>query len=46
MKEHKCVICKNRFIGWGNNAEPVKKGICCNDCNFEKIIPARIGGLV
>lgn len=41
-----CCICGKKFIGWGNNPEPVKKfGECCNDCNSNVVIPARISKL-
>ena len=23
-----------KFIGYGNNAEPLKEGICCDGCNI------------
>lgn len=39
---NKCVICKQRFDGHGNNAEPVAKGLCCDTCNMSKVIPARL----
>ena len=29
-----CVICKKSVKGYGNNAEPIKKGICCDICNI------------
>jgi hypothetical protein len=38
----KCVICKEKLMGFGNNAEPVRKGICCDDCNREMVIPVRL----
>lgn len=45
----KCCICKEDIAvhpsGWdqGNNAEPVvRKGRCCDKCNAEKVIPARL----
>ena len=43
----KCVLCKKEIPPqgtWkeGNNAEPVAKGRCCNDCNMTKVVPARI----
>ena len=45
-----CCICKQPIEGYGNNAEPVCKGTCCDRCNREKVIPARInkirGGLI
>ena len=42
---HKCVICGKDFDGWGNNAWPVKDGICCDECNQEEVIPARLAQL-
>jgi hypothetical protein len=43
----KCCICKKEIPvvnGWdeGNNAEPVKKGRCCDECNEQHVIPARL----
>ena len=40
----KCVLCKKEFEGYGNNAEPIKKGKCCDACN-EIVIMARIVNL-
>ena len=38
-----CSICKyNKILGFGNNAQPINNGICCNWCNSEFVIPARI----
>jgi hypothetical protein len=43
----KCCLC-NKEIGvkggWkhGNNAEPIKSGRCCDDCDKTKVIPIRI----
>lgn len=42
LEHHKCIICGNEFDGYGNNAEPVKHGVCCDRCNQEKVIPARL----
>lgn len=37
-----CVICKNKFVGFGNNPRPLKeRGRCCDDCN-SLVIQARI----
>ena len=44
-EKHKCILCGKEFDGWGNNAWPIKDGICCDDCNAEKVIPARIAKL-
>lgn len=41
-EKHKCVICGHDFEGYGNNAWPIKDGICCDECNTEKVIPARL----
>ena len=38
----KCIICNTQIKGWGNNANPVQNGRCCNDCNTEVVIPYRI----
>lgn len=45
-----CVICDREIPvehGWdgGHNAEPVRKGRCCTECNVLVVIPARIQGL-
>ena len=41
-----CVICKEEFTGWGNNPAPIKdEGECCDTCDNEKVIPARIEGM-
>jgi len=37
----KCVICGKKIDGYGNNAMPLKKGRCCDECNITKVIPAR-----
>lgn len=37
-----CVICGKEYDGYGNNAQPVKDGKCCDKCNQEVVIPARI----
>lgn len=38
----KCVLCKKKFVGWGNNPAPLaKSGKCCDNCNV-KVIIARL----
>jgi len=37
-----CTLCGNQFKGYGNNTQPLIEGICCNKCNNEKVIPARL----
>jgi hypothetical protein len=38
----KCVICKKPYQSMGHNAQPVKDGRCCTDCNDIHVIPARV----
>lgn len=43
----KCCICHREIepVGtWkeGNNAEPIKNGRCCDNCNVVFVIPARL----
>ena len=43
MGKKTCCICGKEFEGYGNNPYPVKEdGCCCNVCNIDKVIPARI----
>lgn len=38
-----CCICQKPIDSWGNNPWPVKKeGVCCDQCNWEHVIPARL----
>ncbi len=37
-----CCICKKEFKSHSNNAEPFKKGECCDKCNNEFVIPSRL----
>lgn len=41
----KCCICKKEFDGFSNNANPIKNGICCDECNMRKVIPRRLKSL-
>lgn len=48
-KVRKCVICGKALKkgDYGNNPEPIKpysSGVCCDECNRDKVIPARLGG--
>lgn len=42
MDDKKCVICRCRYVGYGNNTQPVKSGQCCDKCNMKVVIPKRI----
>ncbi len=39
---NRCVLCGVGDIGWGNNAEPIQKGRCCNTCNTTRVVPYRM----
>ena len=45
-EKHICCICHKEFTGWGNNPDPYKpedgNDRCCDDCNMNFVIPARI----
>jgi|LSQX01.1.fsa_nt_gb hypothetical protein len=41
-KNNKCAICKKEITGYAHNAEPVKKGECCLNCNTRYVVPARM----
>lgn len=43
-KLNRCVICKKPYVGHGNNAAPLAKGRCCDNCNM-KVIKARLKNL-
>ena len=42
MNKNICSICGKEFQGYGNNAQPVDDGRCCNDCNSRVVIPFRM----
>lgn len=44
-QKQKCIICGKEFTGCGNNAEPIKKGVCCDECNINVVIPLRVKGI-
>lgn len=41
-KLHQCCLCNLFYEGYGNNAQPIKEGQCCDKCNQTKVIPARL----
>lgn len=41
-KIYVCSICGENYKGYGNNAQPVNNGRCCDKCNAEVVIPIRI----
>ena len=41
-KRWTCSICKERCMGFGNNPWPYEGERCCNECNDDWVIPARL----
>jgi len=39
---NKCCLCGEEYERFGNSARPLKDGQCCDKCNYEKVIPARL----
>jgi len=37
-----CCVCGKEYTGFGNNAEPVMEGRCCDECNRTKVLPLRM----
>lgn len=37
-----CSICGKEYQGYGNNAQPVNNGRCCDKCNGTIVVPRRI----
>ena len=33
-----CVLCEAEIIGYGNNAEPLAEGRCCDECDAKVIL--------
>tara|TARA_R110002012_G_scaffold122700_1_gene272882 strand:+ start:3923 stop:4087 length:165 start_codon:yes stop_codon:yes gene_type:complete len=41
-KPKNCSICYEPIKGFGNNAEPINSGICCDACNYAAVLPKRL----
>ena len=37
-----CSICSKEIVGYGNNAQPVNDGTCCDECNMKVVVPERL----
>ena len=37
-----CCICGKDAGKYGHSAQPVMKGQCCDECNMNKVVPARL----
>jgi hypothetical protein len=44
---YKCCLCKRQKYGFGNNPAPCSdNGRCCDECNVNIVIPARVDLMV
>ena len=42
-KLYECCICGITDHGYGNNPDHIKKeGKCCDECNADQVVPARL----
>lgn len=41
-RTYTCCLCDQPSKGFGNNPAPLRDGRCCDECNFFKVIPARM----
>src|SRR6516164_335761 len=36
-----CSICTGAIVGFGNDAQPINDGRCCDRCHAERVVPER-----
>ena len=41
-RTHRCAICGKVYYGYGQVAEPVAPGRCCDACHAQHVVPRRI----
>jgi hypothetical protein len=46
VTRRECCLCGGELTGKGHNAQPVKAGLCCFDCNYKIVVIARLDNLV
>ena len=37
-----CSICGGAIVGFGNDAQPISDGRCCDRCHAERVVPERV----
>ena len=37
-----CSICSGAIVGFGNDAQPICDGCCCDRCYAERVVPERV----
>ncbi len=42
----RCAVCGLLFRGPGNNAAPLSEGRCCDACNRQRVVPARMLAII
>jgi hypothetical protein len=43
LKGQVCALCEGTYDGYGNNGYPLTEERVCDECNADKVIPARMG---
>jgi hypothetical protein len=46
MPVQACSICNGAIVGFGNDAQPINGGRCCDRCHAERVIPERVRRVV
>lgn len=44
-KQNECVLCGEPLVEFGHNPWPLstmEEGLCCGDCNWGRVLPARM----
>lgn len=36
--QYQCALCHKLATGYGNSAEPLSRGRCCDDCNVQVVL--------
>ena len=48
-KTYRCCICHKEFTGYGNDPWPIDTRDdvkCCDNCNFQVVVPERLRGML
>ena len=40
--ENKCCFCGEGYGEFGNNAQPLNEGRCCDECNIDLVLTIRL----
>ena len=46
LNYRRCAVCGLLFRGPWNNAAPLSEGRCCDACNRQRVVPARMLAII